>query len=103
MDKLTQLADQHIRESELRLKHIDELMAKGRSAAAPTAGETQALLDKLQADRDRLAGELDLIRRLPPATAGDRVQRSEGLKGVLETVGLQLEQALTAVLEQGKH
>ena len=99
MNTLIDLAEQHIRESESRLRHIDELMARARQAptSASALSETAALLQQIQADRDRLAHELEELRRMPHTQASERASRGEGLRGVLEKVGLQLEQALTAI------
>ena len=95
------LAEQHILESESHLRHIDELMA--RALGVPLKGaegdQTAARLTKIKLDRDRFAQELDEIRRLPP---GEMSKRGEGLKGVLETVGLELEKTLASIFEQDK-
>jgi hypothetical protein len=105
MNKIAELAEQHIRESELHLRHIDELMALARqvSLKGAPAAETEALLINVQRDRDRLAQELDGVRRISPKDATEAVKRGESLKGVLETVGLQLEMALAAVFERNEH
>jgi hypothetical protein len=98
------LVEQHILESTARLRHIDEAMNQARQTAASdaAAGETDALLARIQADRDLLARTIDELRRLPRGDDAGLAERAAGLKGVLESVGLQLEQALTAVLEPGK-
>ncbi len=99
------LAEQHILESESHLRHIDELMA--RAHEVPLKGtegaQTAERLRKIKLDRDRFAQELDEIRHLPPGEASDVVKRGEGLKGVLETVGLELEKTLASVFEPDKH
>lgn len=102
MNKIADLAEQHIRESESHLRHIDELMAQARKAPleGTAATEAEALLRKVQLDRDRLAQELDGIRRLATGGGTDVVKRGEGLKGVLAAVGLQLERALAAIFER---
>jgi hypothetical protein len=50
----------------------------------------------------RHARELEEIQRLPRGEGSDIVKRGEGLKGLLESVGLQLEQALGAIFERDK-
>ncbi len=104
MNKTAELAEQYIHESELHLAHIDVLIARAGNAAVEddSATETQALLGRMQRDRDRLAQELDALRRLPPEHGTDVVREGEKLKGVLATVGLQFEKVLGAVLEHGK-
>ena len=102
MDVTSKLVEQHIRESQSRLQHIDELMARARQARAklpPTAG-LEALLTRAQQDRDRLAQHLEGVGRQPvDASSPALVEQGEGLKGALEAAGLQLEQVLAAVLE----
>ncbi len=79
-------------------------VAKARTAPlkAEAATRTEALLMQIESDRNKLAGERDVIRRLPRGEGSDIVKRSEGLKGLLESVGLQLEQVLGAVFERDK-
>jgi hypothetical protein len=104
MNKIAELAEQYIRESELHLAHIDALIARAAKAAAPgeAAAETDALLKRMQRDRDRLAQELEGLRRLPPEHGTEVIREGEKLTGVLQAVGLQFEKVLGAVLEHGK-
>lgn len=104
MDKRIDLVEQHVLESTARLRHIDELMARARTTRSrpETAARTEALLQRIEADRNRLAHELESLRRRPPGEGPDAVVRGEGLKGMLRTVGLELERALGAVFEQGR-
>ena len=101
MDKMKDLAEQHILESASRLRHIDELMARARNAhlEAETATRTEALLRQIESDRNKLARELEEIQRLPRCEGSDIVKRGEGLKGLLESVGLQMEQVLGSIFE----
>ena len=80
------------------------MMARARTASlqATVPTQTEALLQQIEADRNKLAGELEVIQRLPRGDGSDIVQRGEGLKGMLEAVGLQLEQVLGAVFRQEK-
>ena len=104
MDKMNDLAEQHILESASHLRHIDELMAQARTAPlkVETASRTEALLRQIEADRNKLAQELEDIQRLPRGERSDIVKRGEGLKGLLESVRLQLEQAIGAIFERDK-
>jgi HPt (histidine-containing phosphotransfer) domain-containing protein len=104
MDNIRDLAEQHILESTSRLRHIDELMARARSASSKeaTAGQTEALLRQIDSDRNRLAQELEEIRRLPRDDKSDVVKRAEGLKGMLESIGAQAEQVIAAIFERDK-
>jgi len=104
MDKAMELAEQHILEATSRLRHIDEAMARARSVPLDAArlGDTQRLLEQIEADRNRLAGELEEIRRLPRDAGSDVVARGEGLKGMLEATGRQMEQVLAAIFDRGR-
>lgn len=98
MSVIDHLVEQHILESQSHLRHIDELMAKARAVRARTtvSSEHEAQLNRLDQDQSRLRGELDALRTAPPP---DAAERSQGLKGVLQTIGLELEKTLTAIGE----
>lgn len=92
MTKMIHLAEQHILQSESELRHIDELMARAHEARAknPLQPETEAELVRIQGVRDKGAQELTALRQQAHDASDDTVKRSEGLKGVLQTVGLEL-------------
>jgi hypothetical protein len=98
MDKMTDLVEQHILESESRLRRIDELLARARTV--PHQPPATGLLQQIETDRAKLARELDEVRALP--RGAEAVRRGEGVKGMLGSVGLQLEQALGAIFERDK-
>ena len=101
MDRMLDLVEQHILESASRLRHIDELMAKARTPTKPATGaETAALLKQIEADRDKLAQLLEELRRLLRSESPEAVKRGEGLKGLMESVGLQLEKVLATIFEE---
>lgn len=99
MDKARQLANQQILESQVRLRHIDELMARAQQARTkqPPASDLDALLAQIQQDRDQLAQHLDGLPQQPADALPTAVAHGKGLNGALEAVGLQLEQALAAI------
>jgi hypothetical protein len=100
------LAEQHILQSESHLRHIDELMVRAREVPlkGTASDETAALLARIKLDHDRFTQELDEIRCLLPARERSEVlKRAEGLKGVLENVGLELEKTLGAIFDQNRH
>ncbi len=103
MNALNALAQQHILESEARLLHIDELTARSRrgSTKAIDVLLEQAQVHRIQADRDRLALELEGLRVMPRTDTPEVVGRAKGLTSALANVGLELEKALAAVLETG--
>ena len=99
MDQTTRLADQHVLESQARLRHIDELMARAR-ATGPKAGpasELERLLAHIDEQRARLVRHLDELPRRPAGDVPALVERGKGLTGALELAGLQLERILGAV------
>ncbi len=100
MRNTERLVEQHIRESESHLRHIDELSTRARKAAsAPaTASEVLEQVGNLAQDRHRLAKELADVRDLPVRERATKVQESEGIEHGLEAIGQQLEKLLAAVL-----
>lgn len=104
MNKSIELAGQHIRESESHLRHIDELMARAGEAALKehSAAQAKALLGRVQPDRDRVAEELDAIRRLPIGDGAVVVKRGAGLRGAMETISLELDSAITEMFRINK-
>ncbi len=99
MTKMIHLIEQHMLQSESELRHIDEMMARAHEARAkkPLNPETKAELTRIQGARDKGAEEFYSLRQQASDASDDTVKRSEGLKGVLQTVGLELEKALTAI------
>ncbi len=89
------LVEQRLREYDLRLRHVDELLdyANKELAQSPMDADTRALLSKLTDERDRLAGWLaetklkplenwkqDEIRKAGPMAIWDAIaQQMEGL------------------------
>lgn len=102
MSAIDHLVEQHILESESHMHHIDELLAKARAARAnaAVAPQQEAQLQRFEKDHDRLAGELEALRK---SSAPDAVERSKGLKAVLQKIGLELEKTLTAVGDKSGH
>jgi hypothetical protein len=99
MSELDRLANQHILESESHLKYIDELMAKAREAKARQLLQADAAhaLSRLEHEHGQARQELQSLGNAPTPATADTVARSEGVKGVLQKIGLELEKALTAI------
>lgn len=104
MSELDRLADQHIRESAAQLQHIDELMAKAKQARArqALASDQESVLARLERQHSEVAQDLRALGGLPKPATADTVARSEGVKGVLQTIGLELEKTLAAVIGGNK-
>ena len=101
MDQITHLVEQHIRESEAHLRHIDEVMARAQEARAkyPVRQEIEMRLTRVKSDRDRLAKELNGIRGPTTRASADAATLGERLKGDLQAVGLEIDRALAAMVE----
>ena len=57
------LVEQHVRESESRLRHLDELLAKAQGPVGDSADrELEETLGRLRAERDRMASHLQTLR-----------------------------------------
>lgn len=105
MRSIDSLAEQHILESESRLRHIDELLVKARQPflSAPAASELRTLLSQVSANRARLGQELEEVRRAFVQGSDSRTaQRGQSLKSSLEEVGIELERALMAIIGSRK-
>jgi hypothetical protein len=103
MSEIIRLAEEHIKMSELSLRHIDEMMARANESRTKTsiAANVEAQLAQARQGRDQGAQQLADLRERPPQDASDLAKRGQGLKGLLEAVGLQLEQALGTIFPQG--
>ncbi|MEJ8814352.1 hypothetical protein WKW77_24950 [Variovorax ureilyticus] len=102
MQTIDLLAEQHIRESESHLRHIDELMAKASQSAADKTSdpEVQTLLSQVSETRARLGRDLEDLRRgFVDGSNQATVERGKGLKTALNELGTQFERALTAILD----
>lgn len=97
MSQVDRLIEQHILESESHLRHIDELMDKAREASVDLAPALATRLGEIGAMRDAAAGDL----------AGLRLQTGQSdpaeVKSTLQTIGAELEKALAAVMDTGRH
>lgn len=103
MSHIDQLVDQHIRESESHLRHIDEMMEKARKARESSQLGAEPDLARIDQERMRLVQELHGLRNEPKPASDDVVQRSKGLTGMLQSIGSELEKALVAVVDQNRH
>ena len=103
MSHVDKLVEQHIRESESHLKHIDEMMEKAREANRLSQLGAKPDLSQVEHDRMRMAQELHGLQNTPRPATEDVAERSKGLKSMLQSFGAELEKALVAVVDQNKH
>ncbi|KGM39659.1 hypothetical protein JY96_05475 [Aquabacterium sp. NJ1] len=97
MDQMSQLVEQHIRLSDSHLRRIDELMQQAATAQA-VPPDAAAQLAKLQLDRTKFQRELEEIRGLSKIDAEAAAKRGEGLTGMLEAMGAEIERILMVFL-----
>lgn len=87
------LADQRIREYDLRLRHVDELVEHAEKKLAQTPEETELaeLLKKLKENRDKLACWLDEAKCKPPESwRKDEIMKA-GPMGIWDSIAQQVE------------
>lgn len=99
MDETIHLAEQHILRFESHLKHIDEMMLKAQQARAAGTPDEKTELDRIRQDRDKLAQALGSYRGSVASSAPKAVDEAEELKGVFQSVGLQLEKIIATVVD----
>ena len=99
MTDFEELVEQHITEYESRLKHIDELLLRARESTGPSQQESVAELEKLVAQRDELAGQLEKMRLRPTNDWREKEIELAGPMGIWDAVAQQLEK-LTERLER---
>ena len=95
MDVTDALVEQHVKEAELRMRRVDELMARARGAPVPAMDNGQ--LARIEAERDALKAALERLRQGLHPHARAAANASHGLTGRLESLGEELERVLTAV------
>lgn len=102
MDEISRLVEQHFLISASHLKHIDEMMEKARQAHAiePVGPDLQAQLAEIERERFRLGSELAQLQGQPKHLVSETVHKSAGVKGVLESIGLQLERLLQTLVDR---
>jgi hypothetical protein len=91
MPHIEELVEQHIREHESRLKHIDELLLHARKSTGPEQSESDAELEKLIAQRGELAGLLEKMRLRPSNDWQEKEIELAGPMGIWDAVAQQLE------------
>lgn len=96
------LASQHVEEFERRMRHIDDMMSKVRQAASEgrAAAGTDELLDRIEADRTRLLRDIGDLKIWSLAHNAGPASRGAGVSTVLQSIGVELEKALTSVVDR---
>jgi hypothetical protein len=88
-----QLIEQHIREYESRMKHIDELYDRAQQAAGELAEETEAKqkLREFDAQRDLLKQTTEHIKSMPLDHWREETARNAGPMAVWDILAQKLE------------
>ncbi len=93
------LAEQRVREYDLRLRHVDELLdyADKELARSSKDAETSALLKRVKDDRDKLAVWLEETKRkLPENWAQDEIRKA-GPMGIWDAIAQQVERLVERI------
>jgi hypothetical protein len=92
MTSKDQLIEQHIREYESRMKHIDELYARAHQAAANLdTTDVQSRLNELAAQRALLQETTDSIKTMPLDKWREATVRNAGPMAVWDILAQKLE------------
>jgi hypothetical protein len=88
-----QLIDQHIREYESRLKHIDELYERAHSATEhlDDGHETRSELKDYASQRAHLQQQADDVKTMPVADWREETVRSAGPMAIWDILAQKLE------------
>lgn len=100
MSRIEQLVEQHIREHESRLAHIDELLARAEQGVAGLTkphDEIDAELVKLRQEREKLVGHIGELRNKTPEEWQEWELEQAGPMIVWEAVAKRLEQLLERI------
>jgi len=92
MTKMDQLIQEHIREHEMRLKHVDSLLARAQQGIAKAGGGDAAeQLARAKAERDKLAGRVEEYKVKPPDQWSEAEFEKTGPMVIWDTIAQQLE------------
>ncbi|TNF86156.1 MAG: hypothetical protein EP300_14325 [Gammaproteobacteria bacterium] len=91
-----QLIDQHIREYESRLKHIDELFERAHKATEDLeeSHETQAELQWFTKQREKLPEIAETIKTMPVENWREETVKKAGPMAIWDIIAQQLEDFL---------
>jgi len=88
MTTIEQLAEQHVRENQARLQHVDELMNRAEKISAASPGSSaHETLTELKQDRDKFAGYVQSLEE----KSSEEMMKSEGPMVLWQLVAHKLE------------
>jgi hypothetical protein len=99
MTGIERLVEQHIRENEARLKHVDELLAQAHKEAeeAAKAAKVDDDLAILRGERDRLASHFDELRLKSLEDWREEEIEKAGPMGIWDALAQQLEKLVERI------
>ena len=99
MTGIERLVEQHIRENEARLKHVDEVLAKARKEEGETAkvSEIDDDLALLRGERDRLASHFDELKMKSLQDWQQESIEKAGPMAIWDSLAQQLEKLLERI------
>ncbi|WP_126456594.1 hypothetical protein [Sulfuriflexus mobilis] len=99
MAGIESLVEQHIKENEARLKHVDEVLAQAHKEAGETAktSEIEDDLAVLRGERDRLASHFDELKMRSLQDWQQESIEKAGPMAVWDSLAQQLEKLLERI------
>jgi hypothetical protein len=98
MTKLNLLVEQHIREYESHLKHLDELMQRAEKRIAVSgSGEAEKLLANMKLERDQLSSRIEEFKLKPPEEWTEEEFEKTGPMVIWDTLAQKLEKLIENV------
>ena len=95
MTHINELVEQHIREHESRLKHIDELLQRTRKATDKKE-DINAELEEVERDREQLYEHIQTVKQSPQYWAKNALDKA-GPMGVWDAVAQRLEKLVERI------
>ena len=98
MTHINELVEQHIREHESRLKHIDELLQRTRKATdkKDENKDIDAELEEVERDREQLYEHIQTVKHSPQYWAKNALDKA-GPMGVWDAVAQRLEKLVERI------
>ena len=98
MTHINELVEQHIREHESRLKHIDELLQRTRKATdkKDENKDIDADLEEAERDREQLYEHIQTVKQSPQYWAKNALDKA-GPMGVWDAVAQRLEKLVERI------
>lgn len=99
MTHINELIEQHIREHESRLKHIDELLQRTRRKVADQQQENKAIgaeLEEAKRDREQLYEHIQAVKQSPQYWSKNALEKA-GPMGVWDAVAQRLEKLVERI------